>query len=688
MFLKLDQKAAFEPEWQNHLYTPEEMDGYPFWGICGRDGLVLVDADRIEMAEVLRKILPPTFEVQSPRRQLPHFYLVVKGMPVENKVLHLPDEKEGSGEVRAQNEYLVAPGTEITYQDVQTGKTKKGRYTILEDRPFAVLSSADFKKTIEPYLGSDSSQKITLEDMRKGVPKGTRHAKGIRYADYLIGVQHFDYTTALSEMIRWNKLCQPPMDEKDLERMVRNAIKYIASRPPRKEQPSKRPSAPKTDTTAPDAVYTPGFYDSKRKLVFEQVADHKFATPADGMKPSVTIDGIEYLPCERLPWETRLISEPITYGTAGELWRRVRGFIKNHVFLDDEKLYDVLTAWVFHTWIPETFGIVPYIFIHGPKNTGKTRLTKVLMSLSYRGILTPNTSEAGLFRIMETLHPTLFIDENSTLAKEVKAAVTDILNSGYERGSQVIRCNDEGELRYFDPFGPKAINGTKSIPDTLESRCIPVPTIRAPPKTVKRRIDERGADEIRSWLLTWRFNYLDIWLSEEGEGSEGSEGSKDPLGDLDSRLQDIFAPLMVVSNEGKESIVEYAKTLSEDRDAEEKTTIDAEIVSILANHNDPFILTQLVTNLLNSDRPESERYKSPRVGSFIKRLGYKPKHSNKGNGWIIDEKRLQDHIKTYLTVEEQAELAKKIKASKMPSQPSQGSPPSPLSGQAQPLVGG
>jgi hypothetical protein len=29
MFLKLDQKAAFEPEWQNHLYTPEEMDG-PF----------------------------------------------------------------------------------------------------------------------------------------------------------------------------------------------------------------------------------------------------------------------------------------------------------------------------------------------------------------------------------------------------------------------------------------------------------------------------------------------------------------------------------------------------------------------------------------------------------------------------------------------------------------------------------
>jgi len=59
-FLKLnDEKAAFESEWQNRLYTPQEMKGWPCWGICGRDGLVLVDADKVSMDTILRQILPP-----------------------------------------------------------------------------------------------------------------------------------------------------------------------------------------------------------------------------------------------------------------------------------------------------------------------------------------------------------------------------------------------------------------------------------------------------------------------------------------------------------------------------------------------------------------------------------------------------------------------------------------------------
>jgi predicted transcriptional regulator len=237
-FLKLNkEKRAFEEEWQNRLYTPEELErqGCVLWGINGKDSLVLVDADRVEMADVLRQILPATFEVLSPRRGLPHFYYVVKGEPIPNKTLHLHGEEEGAGEVRAQNYYLVAPGTEIRYKDLRTSEEKTGQYRIIQDRPFAVLSSADFMKTIKPYLGKDKTQKITLEHMRKGVPQGTRHAMGIRYADYLIGVQQLDYATALFEMKKWNQLCQPPMDEKDLERMVKNAIGYVATNSPQKK---------------------------------------------------------------------------------------------------------------------------------------------------------------------------------------------------------------------------------------------------------------------------------------------------------------------------------------------------------------------------------------------------------------------------------------------------------------------
>jgi hypothetical protein len=229
-FLKLNaEKAAFEKDWPSKLYTPEEMGDHPYWGICGRDGLVLVDADKAAMESILRKILPPTFEVKSPRRGLPHFFYVVEGEPVPNKTLHLKGEEEGCGEIRAQNEYLVAAGTEIHYKDLKTSEPKIGRYIITQDRPFAKIQYADFMKAVEPYFGKDSTQKITFKQMREGVPQGTRHAQGIKYATFLAGVQQFDCDTALVEMRRWNQLNQPPMDDSDLIRMVENAAGYVAA---------------------------------------------------------------------------------------------------------------------------------------------------------------------------------------------------------------------------------------------------------------------------------------------------------------------------------------------------------------------------------------------------------------------------------------------------------------------------
>jgi len=229
-FLKVNAyKRAYEDDWPNRLYTPEELTvlGQERWGICGKSGLIPLDTDNEEMATEIRSALPPTLEILSPRRKVPHFFFVVEGGEVPNKTLHLKGDEKGSGEVRAQNEYLVAAGTEINFSVKETGEEKTGRYTILYDRPIAKVQHTDFMKAIEPYLGKDSTQKITFKQMREGVPSGTRHAKGIRYADFLIGVQKFDGVTALHAMQAWNKLNQPPMEENDLIRMVENASGYV-----------------------------------------------------------------------------------------------------------------------------------------------------------------------------------------------------------------------------------------------------------------------------------------------------------------------------------------------------------------------------------------------------------------------------------------------------------------------------
>ena len=231
-FLKVGaNKAAFEKDWQLHLYTPEELKDYPRWGICGGKRLVLVDSDKPKMAENLRRVLPATLEVLTPRRKLLHFLLMVIDGDVENKTLYLPETNEAAGEIRASNQYLVAAGTEITFEDLETGETKTGTYKILNDRPIAKISYIDFMEAIKPFLGKDSSQRLTEEQIRKGVTEGERHNVGIRYANYLIGVHGLDFAAALVEMNRWNKLCNPPNNEEEIKQMVYDAINYQKTKP-------------------------------------------------------------------------------------------------------------------------------------------------------------------------------------------------------------------------------------------------------------------------------------------------------------------------------------------------------------------------------------------------------------------------------------------------------------------------
>jgi hypothetical protein len=138
-FLKVGpDKAAFEFQWDQRLYSPDALDSYPRWGICGKDFLVLIDTDDKQMYDAIAKVLPSTFEVTSPKRGLPHRYYVVCGEQVPNKTLHIPnvfDEKgrlKAMGEIRANDEYLVAPGTEITWKD-KAGEMQTGMYQVTNE---------------------------------------------------------------------------------------------------------------------------------------------------------------------------------------------------------------------------------------------------------------------------------------------------------------------------------------------------------------------------------------------------------------------------------------------------------------------------------------------------------------------------------------------------------------------------
>jgi len=79
-----------------------------------------------------------------------------------------------------------------------------------------------------------------------------------------------------------------------------------------------------------------------------------------------------YKPLAKCPWP--LAGEIVK--PSEDIWAEVHGFIYRHADLPDERLYDVVTAWIFCTWILERWISVPYLHLIGPKKVGKQDYSK------------------------------------------------------------------------------------------------------------------------------------------------------------------------------------------------------------------------------------------------------------------------------------------------------------------------
>lgn len=369
-------------------------------------------------------------------------------------------------------------------------------------------------------------------------------------------------------------------------------------------------------------------------------------------------DTTEYWPLKKCPWPLCKQNSDIHYWkeladnlNEHELWNDTYQFIYDHLDLPEEPLYDVLTAWTWATWIPEIWEVVPYLFFHGPVASGKTRALEVLRAVSYRGVIGSNISGAALFRSAELWHPTLFLDETEIYGKEHKAEIIGLLNSGYRRGQYAIRVKntEQGtELDLFDVFGFKALAGTESLRDTLESRSIIVNMMKNV-RPIKFLIDKQRALEIRNKLLVWRL----LKISDISDISDSEiEGIPSALRFADGRIIELFFCLYQIANEGKENILEYAKKTYEKRLDIEETSLEAEVLQYIVDLEpeveNQFIETKAVANKFNEGRSDKEKWKTRSIGYLIRRLGFEPKRGTGGvRGWKWDSKRIEYLKKRY-----------------------------------------
>ncbi|HEY3420617.1 MAG TPA: hypothetical protein VGK23_08710 [Methanomassiliicoccales archaeon] len=233
-------------------------------------------------------------------------------------------------------------------------------------------------------------------------------------------------------------------------------------------------------------------------------------------------------------------------------------FIKGHVWIPDQRYYVVLASWVVDTWIHDYMETSPRLIFYATTRSGKTRALNTLRELSYHGLDLVSPTPAAMYRLIESLHPSLFIDEYQDLDKEIMPHIGVIFKSGFQEGGAVPRCDndkDRSDVGFYKVYSPLAIGLKNRLPKEDEvNRSITVRMLEKPPTAqVVRRIQKDAACLLRGRLLSLRFKVqtemvkLEPLKVEASKLAEREIPGKDRTIILDDRSIETAAALLLPS---------------------------------------------------------------------------------------------------------------------------------------------
>lgn len=168
---------------------------------------------------------------------------------------------------------------------------------------------------------------------------------------------------------------------------------------------------------------------------------------------------------------TELWPEPVD---GAELADFINGQLKKYLYLPDGTS-EVVTLWILHTYCVNMFDFSPRLCITSPeKRCGKTTLLRMVEHLSHRSLNVSNVTTAALFRVIDTWHPTMLIDEADTFLK-TNEELRGIINAGFQKDGKVSRIETVGKMqnvKLFKCFSPVGIAAIGSLPGTILDRGI------------------------------------------------------------------------------------------------------------------------------------------------------------------------------------------------------------------------
>ena len=370
-------------------------------------------------------------------------------------------------------------------------------------------------------------------------------------------------------------------------------------------------------------------------------------------EPSLSIDPfrrlVPYSPNNNLIKNEVVLlpSEPEEYGSEESLLREIQSFI--HRYVDVSPLFEKIASYyVLFSWVYDGFNELPYLRVRGDPGSGKTRFLLTIGSLCYKPIFASGASTVSpIFRILDSFHGTLIVDEGDFRFSDEKAEVVKILNNGNVKGFPVLRSEVSGKGREFNPrayhvFGPKLVATRGFFDDkALESRFL---TEEMGQYRLRHDVPinlsssyKEEALHIRNKLVLFRFRNLNKRMPEESLVDRT----------IEPRLNQIFVPLLSIIEDSNaiEDLRELARRYNREMIADRGTEMEAQILEVVRDISDsPYPVRLTVKDIASwfADRHGSDYEKkvtSKWIGSVIrKKLNLKTQKTR--DGYIIPSSEL------------------------------------------------
>jgi hypothetical protein len=177
------------------------------------------------------------------------------------------------------------------------------------------------------------------------------------------------------------------------------------------------------------------------------------------------------------------------------LYKRILAVLKTYFYTTEEYDYVILVLFIMFSYYYEMHDAVPYIYLNGSADSGKTSMCILLQSLAFNGDLVSNISTASLFREAEAKQMVLIMDEQEWIASkkagEDKGDYLSIIKDAYKRTGTVKRQSmDRGKgaiTEEFQVFNPLVIANIYGLESIVKTRAIQI-TTRSAPKAIAERL--------------------------------------------------------------------------------------------------------------------------------------------------------------------------------------------------------